>query len=238
MIIASLPFVLVISTFYGGVKELFNDVQAIWFLRILGVFILFMIWNNYTLFDTVSENIRQTAFNVTSVMTGTGYSSLDYSAWGNVTIIVMLIAMMLGGGAGSTTCGLKMFRLKILYETVTIGFRRLIHPNGVIIPYYGKSVIEPETSATVISYIAVFLITGILFAIVYASFGYDIVTAFSASFSALSCLGPGLGDIIGPNSTYKDVTDSFKWVFIFEMILGRLEIFTVLMLLTPSFWND
>ena len=238
MMIASLPFVLVISAFRGGPMELFRDVQARWFISFLSLFVVIMVINNMQFFPNIIDNIRETAFNITSIMTGTGYSSQAYDKWGHLAIPLFLFIMMLGGGAGSTTCGLKMFRLKILWETIRTGFKVLVHPNGVFMPYYGKSVIQPTVSVSVLSYISIFMLSVFVFTIIFSLLGYDFLTAMSASVSALSCVGPGLGDIIGPSGTFQDVSDSFKWVFTLGMILGRLEIFTVLILLTPSFWRD
>ena len=238
MIIASLPFVLVITAFRGGPLELVRDVQTRWFIGLLAVFIGIMLFNNMNTFENMSDNFRETAFNITSVMTGTGYSSHPYDQWGVLAVPLFLFIMIFGGGAGSTTCGLKMFRVKILWETIQTSFKTLIHPNGVFMPYYGSSVIKESVSIAVLAYISIFMFSIFVFTIIFALLGYDIITSMSAAMSALSCVGPGLGEIIGPSSTYQTVTTPFKWVFMFGMILGRLEILTVLILLTPFFWKD
>ena len=238
MMVASLPFVLVITAFRGGPLELTRDVQARWFIGLLAVFIGIMLFNNMSIFQNLNDNFRETAFNITSIMTGTGYSSQPYDQWGVLAIPFFLFIMIFGGGAGSTTCGLKMFRIKILWETIQTSFKTLIHPNGVFMPYYGSSVIKEGVSIAVLAYISVFMLSIFIFTIIFAVLGYDLVTAMSAAISALSCVGPGLGEIIGPLGTYQTVTTPFKWVFMVAMILGRLEILTVLILLTPSFWKD
>ena len=171
------------------------------------------------------------------MITGTGYTTFNYNLWGTVTVPLLVLIMIMGGSAGSTTCGIKMFRLKIMFETINSYLKNLIQPNGVFLPYYGKKSISQDVSISVIGYLVVFLFTLLIFTIVFSALGYDIVTALSAASSALSCVGPGIGDIIGPNSNYGDVSTSFKWVFTFGMLIGRLEIFTVLVLLSPSFWN-
>ena len=238
MMVASMPFVLVITAFRVNITEFFKDVQAKWFVVILTGATALMIWNNNHNFDSLIENITHTAFNLTSVITGTGYTTTAYDEWGGIAIPLILLLMMLGGGAGSTTCGLKMFRIKILFESIRAHFKGLIHPNGVFVPYYGKMPIKQEVSIYVLSYISVFLFTVFIFGGIFSAMGYDFLTAFSAAITSLACVGPGLGYEIGPNTTYQDMSDSFKWVFSMGMLIGRLEIFTVLILMTPSFWRD
>ncbi|MGB1361227.1 MAG: TrkH family potassium uptake protein [Alphaproteobacteria bacterium] len=237
MIIASFSFVLVITSVRGGSKEFFRDVQAKWLITILAVVIGYMIYNNMGYFDNIYDNILHTSFNVTSLMTGTGYTTVDYNGWGGIAVPLLVFIMLLGGGAGSTTCGIKIFRLKIMIETIHSYLKSLIHPNGVFVPYYGNKAIKPDVSIAVVGYLVVFLLTLLIFTIIFGSLGYDLITALSAAASALSCVGPGLGDIIGPTGNFADVSLSFKWVFIVGMLIGRLEIFTVLILLVPSFWN-
>ena len=237
MIIASFPFVLIISSFRGGPSELLKDVQVKWLLSILIVAIGYMVYNNTSHFDNIYDNVLHTTFSITSLMTGTGYTTVNYNNWGGVAIPLLIFLMLLGGGAGSTTCGIKMFRLKIMFETIHSYLKNLIHPSGIFVPYYGKKAIEPNVAVAVVGYLVVFFITLLIFTIVFSGMGYDITTALSAAASALSCVGPGIGDVIGPNSNYGNVSESFKWVFTVGMLIGRLEIFTVLILLTPSFWN-
>jgi trk system potassium uptake protein TrkH len=237
MIISSFSFVMIITTVRGQIGELFRDVQAKWLITILSTVTIYMVYKNINSFDNIYDNILHTTFTITSLITGTGYTTFNYNLWGTVTIPLLVLIMIMGGSAGSTTCGIKMFRLKIMFETINSYLKNLIQPNGVFLPYYGKKSISQDVSISVISYLVVFLFTLLIFTIVFSALGYDIVTALSAASSALSCVGPGIGEIIGPNSNYGDVSTSFKWVFTFGMLIGRLEIFTVLVLLSPSFWN-
>lgn len=237
MIISSFSFVMIITTVRGQIGELFRDVQAKWLITILSTVTIYMVYKNINSFDNLYDNILHTTFTITSLITGTGYTTFNYNLWGTVTVPLLVLIMIMGGSAGSTTCGIKMFRLKIMFETINSYLKNLIQPNGVFLPYYGKKSISQDVSISVIGYLVVFLFTLLIFTIVFSALGYDIVTALSAASSALSCVGPGIGDIIGPNSNYGDVSTSFKWVFTFGMLIGRLEIFTVLVLLSPSFWN-
>lgn len=237
MIISSFSFVMIITTVRGQIGELFRDVQAKWLITILSTVTIYMVYKNINSFDNLYDNILHTTFTITSLITGTGYTTFNYNLWGTVTIPLLVLIMIMGGSAGSTTCGIKMFRLKIMFETINSYLKNLIQPNGVFLPYYGKKSISQDVSISVIGYLVVFLFTLLIFTIIFSALGYDIVTALSAASSALSCVGPGIGEIIGPNSNYGDVSTSFKWVFTFGMLIGRLEIFTVLVLLSPSFWN-
>ncbi len=237
MIISSFSFVMIITTVRGQIGELFRDVQAKWLITILSTVTIYMVYKNINSFDNLYDNILHTTFTITSLITGTGYTTFNYNLWGTVTVPLLVLIMIMGGSAGSTTCGIKMFRLKIMFETINSYLKNLIQPNGVFLPYYGKKSISQDVSISVIGYLVVFLFTLLIFTIIFSALGYDIVTALSAASSALSCVGPGIGEIIGPNNNYGDVSTSFKWVFTFGMLIGRLEIFTVLVLLSPSFWN-
>ena len=237
MIISSFSFVMIITTERGQIGELFRDVQAKWLITILSTVTIYMVYKNINSFDNLYDNILHTTFTITSLITGTGYTTFNYNLWGTVTVPLLVLIMIMGGSAGSTTCGIKMFRLKIMFETINSYLKNLIQPNGVFLPYYGKKSISQDVSISVIGYLVVFLFTLLIFTIIFSALGYDIVTALSAASSALSCVGPGIGEIIGPNNNYGDVSTSFKWVFTFGMLIGRLEIFTVLVLLSPSFWN-
>jgi len=237
MIISSFSFVMIITTLRGGIGEFFRDVQAKWLITILVLVTTYMVYNNTDFFDNIYDNILHTTFTIISLMTGTGYTTFNYNLWGTITAPLLVLIMIMGGSAGSTTCGIKMFRLKIMFETIHSYLKNLVHPNGVFLPYYGKKSINQDVSISVIGYLVVFLFTLFIFTIIFSALGYDIITALSAASSALSCVGPGVGEIIGPNSNYGDVSTAFKWVFTVGMLIGRLEIFTVLVLLSPSFWN-
>ena len=237
MIIASLPFVLVIATLRGGWRDFWYDAQARWFITILVSIWGIMIWNNQPYFDGFWNNVQHTTFNMTSVMTGTGYATAAYDKWGGIAVPMVILIMLLGGCAGSTTCGLKMFRLKVIWEVLNAQLKSFIHPNGVFLPYYGKKVIDNAVAVSVMAYTIIFLLLVLIFTIIFGALKLDLITALSAAATSLACLGPGLGEWIGPNGNYQSTSDAFKWVFTLGMLIGRLEVFTVLIVLTPSFWR-
>ena len=185
----------------------------------------------------IGTALRYATFNVISVMTGTGYATADFGQWGGFVMVLMFILMFIGGCAGSTTCGIKVFRIQVLYATASVQIRRLIQPRGVFIPYYNKRPIPEEAAASVMSFFFLFILSFGLLAAALGFIGLDFATAVSGSATAIANVGPGLGTIIGPASTFAALPDEAKWLLSAGMLLGRLELFTVLVLLTPAFWR-
>ncbi len=145
--------------------------------------------------------------------------------------------MFVGGCAGSTTCGLKVFRFQVLYAAAYIQLRRLLQPNGVFIPYYNRKPISEDVLASVMAFFFLFILCWAVLAIGLGFTGLDFLTAASGAASAIANVGPGLGDMIGPASNFADIPIAAKWMLAFGMLLGRLELFTILVLLMPSFWR-
>jgi len=239
MILGSLPFVLYLRTVRGDLTALLEDSQVRWFLGAVLVFVMVMItWLILDQRFAVGWSVRHAAFNIVSILTGTGYAASDFSLWGGFALTIFFFIMFVGGCAGSTTCGIKIFRFQILYATARVQFARLLQPHGVYIPYFNHRPISEEISNSVLGffylYIAVFaLIAGLLGLI-----GLDFMTSLSGAATAISNVGPGLGGIIGPTGTFSSLPDSAKWVLAAGMLLGRLELFTVLVLFLPSYWRS
>jgi trk system potassium uptake protein TrkH len=187
--------------------------------------------------DSDFSQTVETTFNVTSILTGTGYATQDYQNYGTVAIVIFFVMMTMGACAGSTSCGIKLFRFQVLYSIFIVQIKKLLHPHGVFLPHYSGKPISENVQTSVTSFFFIFAATFALVAIGLAATGVDFVTALSGSASAISNVGPGLGDVIGPTGNYGSLTDAAKWILCFGMLLGRLEIFTVLVLLAPSFWK-
>ena len=145
--------------------------------------------------------------------------------------------MFIGGCAGSTTCGFKIFRLQVLYATAAAQFRRLQEPHGVFFAYYDKRPIPEEVSASVLSFFFLFVASFAVLAVGLGLTGLDFVTAVSGAATAIANVGPGFGDTIGPSGSFAPLPDSAKLLLAAGMLLGRLELFTVLILFVPSFWR-
>jgi trk system potassium uptake protein TrkH len=149
----------------------------------------------------------------------------------------MFILMFIGGCAGSTTCGIKIFRFQVVYAEARVQIRRLMQPNGVFIPYYNNRPIPDQVAQSVMGFFFVYTLSFAVLALGLGLMGLDFVTAVSGAATAISNVGPGLGPIIGPSGTFTSLPDEAKWLLSFGMLLGRLELFTVLVMFAPSFWK-
>ncbi|MDF1794241.1 MAG: TrkH family potassium uptake protein [Thalassobaculaceae bacterium] len=238
MIVGSLPFVHYLRIARGDSRGLMRDSQVRWFLSIVGICVaLVALWILTQIGLGTHDALRYAAFNVVSVITGTGYATTDFGAWGGFVATMMLILMFIGGCAGSTTCGIKIFRFQVLYATAKVQLARLLRPHGVFIPYYNRKPIPEAVSEAVMGFFFLYILCFGLIAMALAAMGLDIVTALSGAATSISNVGPGLGQIIGPAGNFDPLPDAAKWLLCFAMLLGRLELFTVLVLITPTFWR-
>ena len=238
MILGSLPFVLYLQAVRGRPLTLIRDSQVRWFLILALIIVSIVVLTVYTTQELSSEqSLRLSAFNTISILTGTGYSTAAFDSWGPLAITMFFIIMFIGGCAGSTTCGIKIFRIQILYETAATQIRRLVQPHGIFIPYYNRSPISDEVAMSVMSFFFFYVLVFIILALGLSALGLDFLTAVSGAATSISNVGPGLGPIIGPNGTFTTLPDAAKWLLSLGMLLGRLELFTILVLFAPSFWK-
>ena len=183
------------------------------------------------------EAIRAALFNVTSVMTGTGYASAPYDQWGTLPVALFFIIPLIGGCTGSTSCSAKVFRYQVLYGALVVQIRRIHSPHGVFpLGYQGRPV-EPEVVSSIMGYFFVFVCALSIWAILLSLLGLDTITAISAAVASLGNIGPGLGPEIGPSGNYAGLPDTAKWLLSLGMLLGRLEFLSVLVLFMPIFWQ-
>jgi trk system potassium uptake protein TrkH len=197
---------------------------------------LYLIFINYE--SNIFDKIRISSFNVISILSGTGYVTDDFGLWGKFSLIFFLFLMFVGGCAGSTACGIKIFRLQMLVIFLKNQVKKLIYPNSIIINKYNNQKISDEFINSVIVFIFSFLFIFFIIAMLLSITGLDFLTAISGAASAISNVGPGLGEMIGPNGNYKAIPDLSKWILSIGMLLGRLELFAVLVLFFPSFWRN
>ena len=238
MLIGSMPFVLYLRALRGNAKPLFRDDQVRLFLLIVIMAILSIAYYRYASGVEIGAALRESAFNVVSIITGTGYATADYSAWGPFALIGFFFLMFVGGCAGSTTCGIKVFRFQVLFATAVMQIRRLLEPHGVYLAYYNRKPIPEEVSASVMAFFFLYALSYVAIAVGLGLSGVDFLTAASGAATAISNVGPGLGPTIGPAGTFATLPDQAKWLLSAGMLLGRLELFTVIVLLIPSFWRD
>ena len=238
MIIGSLPFVLYLQVIRGRPLALWRDQQVQAFLGLLlmviGVMVVWLMWKHG--FDA-SYALRYASFNIVSILTGTGYTTTNFGAWGGFSVSLFFIIMFIGGCAGSTSCGIKIFRFQVLAETIKTQTSKLTRPNGVFKPKYNNRPLSDGVIASVMSFLFLFLLSFVVLSIALSFTGLDFITSLSGAGTALANVGPGLGHIIGPTGTFQPLPDNSKWILSFGMLLGRLELFTVLVLFTPSFWR-
>ncbi|HEY9548732.1 MAG TPA: TrkH family potassium uptake protein [Kiloniellaceae bacterium] len=238
MLLGSVPFVLYLRVARGSLRPVFADSQVRWFLSIVGVSVaLVALWLYHNELMDPLDALRYSTFNVISVMTGSGFATADYGRWGSFVMAIMFVLMFIGGCAGSTTCGIKIFRLQVLYAIVEAQIYRLMQPNGVFFAYYNRKPIPDPVATSVMSFFFLFAACFALLAIALGLTGLDFVTAVSGAATAIGNVGPGLGDVIGPAGNFASLPDSAKLLLSLGMLLGRLELFTVLILLAPAFWR-
>ncbi len=238
MVLGSLPFVLYLRAVRGDLKALLGNSQVRWLIAILALSILataWWLWQQGRM--TPLDSLRYATFNVISVMTGSGFSTADFNLWGGFVAALMFLLMFIGGCAGSTTCGFKIFRLQVLYATAAAQFRRLQEPHGIFFAYYDRRPIPEQVGASVMSFFFLYVACFALLAVGLGLCDLDFITAVSGAATAIANVGPGLGDTIGPAGTFAPLPDAAKWLLSLGMLLGRLELFTVLMLFVPSFWR-
>lgn len=238
MIAGALPFVAILRALVTGKLHDAWEIQIPVLLAILGVMTLLLALVGLSTLDLAGHEVLiHTAFNVVSVVTTTGFASSDYMLWGPFAVTVFLVAIFLGGAAGSTSGGFKTYRLIVFYQALKVGLKELIYPNGIFIARYGKAELTGQAIRSVALFTAAFMGLLLLGTVGLGATGLDLVTAFSGSLTALTNVGPGLGEIIGPAGNFAPLSDVAKWIVIAGMFLGRLEILTVLVLFTPAFWR-
>ena len=238
MVIGSLPFVLYLHAARGNPGQLVRNSQVHWFLAMAACAVAAVaVWHAWENEVGMLQALRVSTFNVMSILTGTGYTSADYGSWGGFATSVFFFVMFIGGCAGSTTCGIKVFRFQVLHATAKAQISQLMQPHGVFIPHYNHKPISAEVSQSVMGFFFLFAATFAALALMLGMLGLDFVTAISGAASAICNVGPALGDIIGPAGNFAALPDAAKWVLSAGMLLGRLELYTVLILFVPAFWR-
>ena len=237
IILGSLPFIAYIKFISGDKKIFLRDIQIKTFIKIIIATIIIL--SIYLLITNGNEfSLRSISFNTISILTGTGYVSAEFDGWGSFPLTLFFALMFIGGCAGSTTCGVKIFRVQILYLFITNQLKKIIYPKGVFVIKYDQNSVDDKFIASIISFIYFYFVIFFLLAAVLSLTGLDFITAISGAATSISNVGPGLGPIIGPNGDFSSLPDISKWVLTVGMILGRLELFAILVLFLPSFWRN
>ncbi len=239
IILGSIPFISYIKFLSGNRKIIFNDEQIKLFFKLVFFSILIL----FIYLAIVNKNIfeiqlRSIIFNVISILTGTGYVTKEFDQWGNFPLIFFLLLMFIGGCAGSTTCGIKVFRVHMLYFFLKNQLLKIIYPRAIINLKYNNDIVQDKLIASIISFIYLYIIIFFVISALLTLTGLNFITAVSGAASSISNVGPGLGNEIGPSSNYANLPAASKWILSSGMILGRLEIFAILVIFLPSFWRN
>ncbi|WP_281645424.1 TrkH family potassium uptake protein [Parendozoicomonas sp. Alg238-R29] len=239
MLLGSLPFVLFVKCTKGYSEDLFKDSQVQAFLGFMIV-----VWVSLALWQTLTKDwnffysLTLVAFNTTSVVTTTGYALTDYSTWSGLATTVFFFLMFVGGCSGSTAGGIKIFRFQIGFKLLLMQLKQVSHPRAFLVHRYNGVEITNDILRSMVAFCFFYALLIAIMTILLSAMGLDIITSMSGSITAVSNVGPGFGELIGPAGNFINLPDAAKWVLSFGMLMGRLEIITVLVLLTPSFWRN
>jgi len=240
IILGSMPFIAYLKFVKGDKKILFKDsqIKGLIYILVISIFIMFsyLFFNNREY--SFLENFRISAFNIVSILSGTGYVTADFSTWGKFPLIFFLFLMFIGGCAGSTTCGIKIFRFQILGSFIVSQIKKMVYPRGIFSIKYNNEKISNTFVNSIIVFVFLYFFIFFILAALFSLNGLVFMTAISGSASAISNVGPGLGDVIVPNGNFSILPNFSKLSLSLGMLLGRLELFAVLVLFFPSFWKN
>ena len=238
MLLAALPFVRYVQLISGSARPVFRDSQVrVFFLIILATALLATLWVIKTGVLHGEEALRKALFNVTSIVTGTGYASTDYMTWGAFAVVLFFFIGLIGGCAGSTSCSIKVFRYQLLIASVVAQIRRIHSPSGLFEPRYEGRTVSEDVLSSVMSFFVFFIVTLGVLAVLLSATGLDMITALSGAAAALANIGPGLGPEIGPTGNYANLNETAKWILAAAMLIGRLELLAIYAVLTARFWQ-
>lgn len=239
MLIGGITFTLFLRAWQGDYQVLWRDSQVqVYFSVFLVAWAAIAAWL-FLIRDRSFQNaVLDGAFNVASVLTTTGFATDNWVAWGTFPTILFFLMTFVGGCSGSTTGGIKIFRFQVLFALGRVQMRQALQPSGVFIAKYNGKPISEVVAQSVLAFVTLYVFTICATAVALSLCGVDVVTALSGAAATVSNVGPGLGDIIGPAGSYAPLPDSAKWVMSVAMLLGRLELITVLVLFTRRFWRD
>jgi len=238
MLAGSIPFLLYVQYWHGLNARVFRNTQIYGLLGVFaGVTIVLALDVVITRDMPFWEALSHSSFNVSSILTTTGFASTDYSQWGHASIVTFFFLTFIGGCSGSTAGGVKIFRCQLFFLQLRKQLVKSIHPNAVISSRYGNRAVTEDIMQSCIAFLFLLMCTLIVLSFLLSLTGLDLLTSVTGAATALANVGPGLGDIIGPAGTFKPLGDTAKWLLSFGMILGRLEFIAIMILFTRTFWR-
>ncbi|OPB32060.1 TrkH family potassium uptake protein [Bartonella sp. AR 15-3] len=239
MLLSALPFVLYIKLLLPGYSKRSIDPQVIVFLSIVFLFSFalatWLRFHNHLPFHKIFLDV---IFHLTSVISTTGYSAEDYQLWGPFALGIFFIVSFMGGCAGSTSGGIKVNRLIILWRIAQTNMTQLLSPNAIVKVRYDHSNVSNDITKAVLLFLCLYMFCLLIGTALLLTTGLDFTSACTGALTALSNIGPGLGSIIGPVGNFSTINDQALWILSALMLAGRLEIITIFVLFTRSFWNE
>lgn len=238
MLMGSMTLLLFTRLFHGNIAAIWRDSQVrVYFLliSIASTLMVLWLWKTDT-YDFVSA-LRHGVFTVVSIASTTGFTTSDFDTWGSFALIFIFLLMFVGGCTGSTAGGIKIFRYQILFKAAKGQIFQLRRPHGVFVSLYNHQKLKEKDFMSVLAFFALYIFCYAILALSLSFCGLDVLSSLSGSATMLGNVGPGLGSHIGPSGDYGSLSDSVKWILMFGMVLGRLELLTFLILFTPNFWR-
>jgi len=239
MVLGGIPYLLFPLMAQGQWRAILRDQQVRWYLGLMGLgAAAVVLWLMVARGFEPLTAMRHGVFTVVSVMTGTGLVTIDYSDWTGLPAAILFFLTFVGGCAGSAAAGIKVFRLKLLFANARVQLHRLLRPHGIEIPTFNKKPISEDVLESAMGFLFVYVLGFAVLSMLLGFMGLHFITSVSGAASAISNLGPGLGETIGPGSTFAPLPDMAKLLLAGGMLFGRLEMFILLVLVVPSFWDQ
>ncbi|HVI49939.1 MAG TPA: TrkH family potassium uptake protein [Candidatus Sulfotelmatobacter sp.] len=238
MLLSGAPFMVYLQIFQRRWRQALHNSQLRWYL---GLFLLSAVgigmWLLLTHGVKPLPSIRHGAVTAASVLTGTGHATLDWGSWGGLPVAILFFLSFVGGCAGSTAGGIKVFRLQILFTSAKVQLIRLLRPHSVVLPTYERKPVPDQVRESVLGFLFVYCLSFAVLSMLLGMVGLDFLTALTAATSALGNLGPGLTQTVGPMTSFMHLPDNAKWLLSAAMLYGRMEMFLVIVLFIPDFWK-
>ncbi|MDZ7607041.1 MAG: potassium transporter TrkG [Cyclobacteriaceae bacterium] len=236
MFLAATNFTLLYFGLHNRIKTIWRNEEFRFYVIFTVIFTVLIATVVYSVTGyTIEESLRHTLFQLVSIVSTTGFITADYTIWSPLLTVVFFMLMFVGGSTGSTAGGVKIVRHVLLLKNSLMELRRQLHPNAVLPVRLNKKAISPEITFNVMAFMIIYFMVFAVGSVVISGLGYDFETTIGAVASCLGNIGPGLGKV-GPVYNYAFFSDAAKWFLSLMMLLGRLELFTVLILFTPYFW--
>jgi trk system potassium uptake protein TrkH len=241
MVLSGVNFSLYYYAFVGKFEKVRENEELRYYLLILVTFSLIIFFSliditEFITLRTTEENIRTAVFQISSIMTTTGFSTVDYMFWKPLTWVVIIMIMLIGGSAGSTSGGIKVVRIVIVFKYCYYEFKRMVHPNAVIPVMYNRSALKNDVVTRTLAFVLLYILLVFFGVFVLCVSGMGIMESIGGMITCLSTVGHGFG-MVSPSGTFAEIPEFSKWFLSFVMLIGRLELFTVLILFTPVFWR-